>query len=163
MAMCGVIRPVDTHSQISAAMTLGRLSLRASTRPKPLATSHAASSAITTSQGLAAPRNRRNPCTPTLLAPNPDAVASTMDHGPLLGVATCHFLPERIPDFLVHAPEAIIEADLIDVARPSKVDRELAFHHAGVCGHHHHPIGERDGLLQIVGDEQHGLAVLLPQ
>ncbi len=44
------------------------------------------------------------------------------------------------------------------------VTREVADDAGGRPGrHHHHPVGQRDRLLEVVGDEHHRLAVLRPE
>src|SRR5438105_586663 len=48
------------------------------------------------------------------------------------------------------------------VARMGKFDRDIALDAAGARGHHHHAAGHEYRLVDVVGDEQDGLAVLFP-
>src|SRR5688572_31049603 len=83
---------------------------------------------------------------------------------PLTGIALQHFFLHRTPDQAVQLDEARRQADLGHVARPRQVDDELADRvrfRAG--GHHHHAVGERDRLFQVMRDEDHRLAVGRPQ
>ena len=48
------------------------------------------------------------------------------------------------------------------VARPRQLDRYDLLHAAGRARDHHDPVGQEHRLLHAVGDEQHGLAVALP-
>src|SRR5205814_6451387 len=55
------------------------------------------------------------------------------------------------------------EADLRDVPRPWQVDGVARLDRARARGHDDDLVGQRDGLLEIVGDEEDGLARGTPQ
>ena len=71
---------------------------------------------------------------------------------------------------LVHQPldadhvilVAAIEQERGAVARPRQLDRNDLFHAAGRARDHHDTVGQEHRLFDAVGDEQHGLAVTLP-
>src|SRR5882672_682636 len=50
----------------------------------------------------------------------------------------------------------------LDRARPRELDRDAFFDAPGARGHDAHGIGEEQRLLDVVGDEEHGLVVALP-
>src|SRR6202011_1173200 len=74
----------------------------------------------------------------------------------LLLVGLQHFFLHRPPDLLVEREESRRHADLRHVARPRQVDPEVADRmRARPRRQHHDAVGQRDRLLEIVGDEQH--------
>src|SRR5436190_5100412 len=82
----------------------------------------------------------------------------------LLGIALEHFILHGAPDQGMQLDEARREADLGDVARPRQIDGEFADRmRLGSCREHHHPVGKRNGLLEVVRDEHHRLAVRRPE
>src|SRR4051812_21458132 len=82
----------------------------------------------------------------------------------LLRIAFQHFLAHRAPDEPVQLVEPRRQANLRYVARPGQVDGELAYRVRLRSGReHHHPIGKRDCLLQIVRNEEDRLAVDGPE
>ncbi|MDN3567170.1 hypothetical protein ACFQY5_20350 [Paeniroseomonas aquatica] len=54
------------------------------------------------------------------------------------------------------------EIGIRPLARAGHVDVEDLLHRAGPGGHDHDPVGEEDRLRDRAGDEDHALAVLLP-
>src|SRR5262245_47246187 len=81
-----------------------------------------------------------------------------------LGVAPEHLRLQRCPDLAVEIVERGLDLDLGDVARARQRDLPIADDAGGGPRRHdHHAVRERDRLLEIVGDEQHGLAVGVPQ
>src|SRR6266700_6685742 len=81
-----------------------------------------------------------------------------------LGVAPEHLGLQRCPDLAVEIVERGLDLDLGDVARPRQRDLPIPDDAGGRPRRHdHHAIGQRDRLLEIVGDEQHRLAVGVPQ
>src|ERR1044072_6836198 len=80
-----------------------------------------------------------------------------------LGVALEHFGLEHRPDLAMEMVERRLGLDLGDVARPRQRHLPAADDACGGGGRHDHDaVGERDRLLQIMGDEQNGLAVGVP-
>src|SRR5262245_14740873 len=81
-----------------------------------------------------------------------------------LRIALEHLALEHGPDLAVEIVERALDLDLGDVARPRQFDLPVADDaRGGPRRHDHHPVGERDRLLEIVGDEQHRLAIGAPQ
>src|SRR4030088_3829661 len=69
-----------------------------------------------------------------------------------LGVALEHFGLKRSPDLAVEILERALDLDLGDIARPRQRHLPAADNVRGRASRHdHHPIGERDRLLEIVG------------
>ena len=63
----------------------------------------------------------------------------------------------------VHQPVDVVGdlrmgAALERIVAVGNVDRDLVDDAAGAAAHHQHAVGQRDGLQQIVGDQQRGLA-----
>src|SRR5882672_11184099 len=75
-------------------------------------------------------------------------------------VALLDFIPEVLPDLLVEACELFPEADLDDVARPRDGDGIARLDPPRARREHDHLVGEGDRLLEVVGDEEHGVARL---
>src|SRR5437762_11048672 len=71
-------------------------------------------------------------------------------------VARLDFIAQVLPDLLVEPRELLAKPDLDHVARPRQRDRIARLDATRACRQHDHLIGERDGLLEIVRDEQHG-------
>ena len=73
---------------------------------------------------------------------------------------------ELVAKDLPQAPIGIVEAflavNLKNVARPGHIDFDDIFEFSGAMRHHDDPVGEGDGLDQIVGDKDDGLAFLFP-
>ena len=81
-----------------------------------------------------------------------------------LRIALQHFRFQHVPDCFVQFDKARQHPDLGNVARPRQVDRELADRmRRGPRRQHDDAIRQRDRLLQVVRDEQDGLAVGRPQ
>src|SRR5471032_2604954 len=76
----------------------------------------------------------------------------------LLLIGLQHFFLHGAPDLLVKVEEGRRHADLGHVARPGKVDLEVAdWTRTGPGGEDQDAIGKRDRLLEVVSDEQHRL------
>src|SRR5436309_3206986 len=87
-----------------------------------------------------------------------DSTARTASAGRSAGklralIADQHLLPEVVPDLLVDPHEAGVETDLGDVAGTGQVDRVGPLDGSGTGGQHDHLVGQRDRLLEVVGDE----------
>src|SRR4051812_24508962 len=73
-------------------------------------------------------------------------------------IAFEHFVFHRMPDVLVELEETRREADFRHIARTWQVDPEFADRSSlGAGGKHDHAIGHRNGLFQVVRNEQDGL------
>ena len=66
-----------------------------------------------------------------------------------------------VPDFELQLVELRRHPHLV-VARPRQIDREDLLGAARTLGHHHDAVGQVDRLVDLMGDEQHGLLRLLP-
>ena len=81
-----------------------------------------------------------------------------------LRVALDHLGLQFLPDLAVQFVERRVELDLGDVARARQRHAPVADDARGRPRRHDHDaVGERDRLFEIVGDEQHRLAVGAPQ
>ena len=81
-----------------------------------------------------------------------------------LRVALDHLGLQHLPDLAVQLVERRIELDLGDVARARQRHPPVADDaRRRPRRHDDHAVGQRDRLFQIVGDEQHRLAVGAPQ
>src|SRR5712691_12792127 len=80
-----------------------------------------------------------------------------------LRVALLDFIPKVLPDLLVEPGELLTEPDLDDVARADEGDRISGLDPARGRRQHDDLVGERDGLLEVVRDEEHGVARVRPQ
>src|SRR5713101_391368 len=78
-------------------------------------------------------------------------------------VALPDFISKVLPDLLVEPSELLPEADLDDIARPRDGDGIAGLDPSRAGREHDHLVGERDGLLEVVGDEEHGVARLRPE
>src|SRR5260221_2560979 len=78
-------------------------------------------------------------------------------------IANHHLLAKIFPDLLVQLHEPRIEADLLHLARTRQVNRIDALEDAWPRRQNTYPVGQGDGLLQVVGDEDHGGQVGGPQ
>ena len=75
-----------------------------------------------------------------------------------------HLVPELAPDRLVQLVEARQQPDLgASRGRGRSMAMVADDARGGPRRHDHHAVGQRDRLLEVVGDEQHGLAVAGPQ
>src|SRR3954464_13084083 len=84
--------------------------------------------------------------------------------GELLLVAGQHLFAQHVPDRLVQLHETRRGANLGHVARAGEIDAEFADRmRGGSRGQHHHAGAHRDGLVEVVRDEQHGLLLQPPQ
>src|SRR3954452_20229684 len=79
------------------------------------------------------------------------------------GVGTLHLVAQRVPDLFVELDEARLEADLGHLAWARQVDVVDPLDLPRRGGHDHHAVGQRDRLLEIVGDEDDRRARVLPQ
>src|SRR5216684_5480525 len=70
-------------------------------------------------------------------------------------IANHHLLAKIFPDLLVQLHEPRIEADFLHLARTRQIDGIDALDSTWPGGEDAHPVGQGDGLLQIVGDEDH--------
>src|SRR3954467_12302256 len=83
---------------------------------------------------------------------------------PRLLIALHHLVLQRLPDLAMQFVEGALKLDLADIARTRQRHFPVADNACGGPGRHDDDtIGERDRLFEIVGDEQHGLAVRAPQ
>src|SRR6266852_1159505 len=78
-------------------------------------------------------------------------------------VALLDFITEVIPDLLVEPGELFPEADLDDIARPRDGDGIAGLDPSRAGREHDHLVGKRDGLLEVMGDEEHRVARLRPE
>src|SRR6185503_4770591 len=65
-------------------------------------------------------------------------------------------LVDRLERFLLELAVAGAGEDAV-VAGPGQVDLDHFLDPSRAGGHDHDPVGEEDRLLQVVGDEEHGL------
>src|SRR5256714_5106580 len=70
---------------------------------------------------------------------------------------------EVVPDLLIDPRELRLEADLGYVARPREIDAIDTLHGPWPRGDDDHAIGERDRLLEIMRNEDHGRAGRRPE
>src|ERR687885_330634 len=83
---------------------------------------------------------------------------------PLARIGCHHLLAQAAPHPLVHVAEAWHEARLDHVPRAGQPRPVIPFEvRAGPRREQQHAVGQGDRLLQIVRDEQHRRALLLPQ
>ncbi len=68
-----------------------------------------------------------------------------------------------LPKLLAELQQACRGAQCIEVARTRQIDGVFRQHAPRSRAHHDDPVGQRDRLIEVVGHEQHGPAVLLPQ
>src|ERR1700694_1073491 len=78
-------------------------------------------------------------------------------------IAHQDLIPEVVPDLLVDLAKARLEANLSDVARTWQVDLVVALDRPGPGGNDEHAVAERDGLLEVVGNEHDGRRAGRPQ
>src|ERR1700694_744150 len=78
------------------------------------------------------------------------------------GIALLDLVPQVVPDPLVEARELVAEPDLDHVARARDRDRISGLDPPRPRGEHDDLVGERDGRLEVVGDEEHGVARFRP-
>src|SRR5699024_3407065 len=77
--------------------------------------------------------------------------------GELVGLLVVHSAPHRVPEL----GELVGEADVLST-RVGEVDVDHGVDPAWSRGHHHHPVGEVDRLVDVVGDEHDRAALLGP-
>src|SRR5579872_4364095 len=83
---------------------------------------------------------------------------------PRLRITLHHLVLEHAPDLPVQGAKILTQPDFGDVARTGQRDAPVADDARGrTRGHDHDAISERDRLFEIVGDEQHRLAVGAPE
>src|SRR5258708_39549554 len=70
-------------------------------------------------------------------------------------VALLDFISQILPDLLVQPCELLAEPDLHDIPGPRDGDRVARLDPPRARGEHDHLVGERDGFLEVVGDEEH--------
>src|SRR3989441_11903780 len=78
-------------------------------------------------------------------------------------IALLDFIAQVLPDLLVEPRELLAESDLDHVARARQRDRIAGLHPARARRQHDHLVAQRDGLLEVVGDEEHRVACLRPE
>src|SRR5712692_244127 len=78
-------------------------------------------------------------------------------------VALLDFITEITPDLLVETSELFPESDLDDIARPRDGDGIAGLDPPRTGREHYHLIGKRDGLLEVVCDEEDRIARLRPE
>src|SRR5690242_15933303 len=83
---------------------------------------------------------------------------------PLSAIAprVAHLGLEQAPDVQLHRAESRLRLQLRDRTGTLEPDRYLLDDATWGGAHDDHPVGERDGLVDGVRDEQHGLAMGLP-
>src|ERR1700759_5772534 len=83
---------------------------------------------------------------------------------PRLRVPLQHLFLQNAPYLAVERMEFLVEPGLENVARPRQADLPIA-DDARVRARRHDDdaVGERDRLLEVMGDEQHRLAVRVPE
>src|SRR5581483_3661171 len=81
-----------------------------------------------------------------------------------LRIALHDLAPEHAPDFPMQFVELLLHPDLRNVARALDRHRPVADDtRAGARRHDDDAVGQRDCLFEVVGDEQHGLAIAAPE
>src|SRR5690606_23102441 len=81
----------------------------------------------------------------------------------LLGVALQNLFTQDVPDCLVKLNESGLIAHLGHIAGSGNVDGEFTDRTRGRAGRqHHHTVAHRNGFVEVVGDEQHRLALTHP-
>src|SRR3954469_20688676 len=92
------------------------------------------------------------------------SVTRLMSPSPRLCVALHHLTLERFPDFAMQLVECALQFDLTDCAGTREGHFPVADDaRRGTRRHDHHAVRQCDCLFEIVGHEQHGLAVRAPQ
>src|SRR5215831_927570 len=89
--------------------------------------------------------------TPALSGVVPVALSSLLS----TFIANHHLVAKIFPDFLIQLDEARLEADFLHFARARQVDGIDAFDGARPCCEDAYPVGQGDGLLQVMSDEDH--------
>src|SRR5690348_6499285 len=81
-----------------------------------------------------------------------------------LGVTLHHLALEHAPDFPMQSVKILVQPRLENVAWTCQLNAPVPDDARTWAGRHdHHAVGERDRLFQIMGDEQHRLAILVPE
>src|SRR5919202_3831167 len=80
-----------------------------------------------------------------------------------LRIARLDFIAQVLPDLLVEPRELLAKPDLDHVARPRERDWIARLDAPGTGRQHDHLVGDRDGLLEIVRNEEHRVARVRPQ
>src|SRR5690242_8602377 len=140
-------------------MTLARENT--SHRPRK-ATSSSTRVAVTTILRLRAARAREWTRSGVLTVSTTGVLSTSGDMGgtPLTGDAD--LFAEGLPDLAVDLDEPRLQAHGLDLARPRQVDVEDVLDGGGPGRHDDDLVGQRDGLLQVVGDEDDRGARALP-
>src|SRR5216683_3395183 len=150
-----------------AAMSLGRLKKKGSRMP--VTASHCQPPTSTTKVAACSARTSRRSGGFSLLVATrwaPASLSRTLMTASSVArrVGIADLLAQIGPDPLVELDEFRHQADLGDIARARQGHLVVALDpRRGAGGDHHHAVGERDRLLEIVGDEEHGLPALLPE
>src|SRR5712692_116355 len=71
-------------------------------------------------------------------------------------IANQYLVAKIFPDFVIQLDETRLEADFLHFARTRQVDSVDALDGARPGGEDAHAVGQGDGLLQVVGDEDYG-------
>src|SRR5438270_9782677 len=122
--------------------------------------SKAAISAVRLARPCVAPS-----CIPTLPNGGAPPCALTSDRGSVLLtlIAHQHLVAKLAPDCLVNLDETRLEPNLGNIAGSRQVDGKSPFDRSGTRRHDHHAIGQRDGLLEVVGHEDDRRRARRPQ
>src|SRR6266566_3770128 len=84
------------------------------------------------------------------------AVMVSLDALLIALIAYDHLLAKIFPDFMIQLNETWIEADFLHLTRARQIDGIEALDRAWPGSEHAHPVGQGDGFLQVVSDEDHG-------
>src|SRR5262245_60829247 len=91
------------------------------------------------------------------------STSSGARHGAGLRVTLQHFILQDTPDFTMKRVKFLFHSHLGNVARARQRHAPIADEACGGAGRHDDDaVGERDCFLEIMGDEQHRLAVGAP-
>ena len=153
VSRCGQIVPDDIQPQTRSPMSLGLLKKNESRMPVRAPHSHAISSIMPEEQ-----------------PPEQDAARRfrSAAHGspgacPRF-VALQHFLPQIAPDRREQLVESSIQLDVDQISGTVEIHRIAADDTAGGTGRQHeHFVRQRDGLFQVVRDEDDGLVRVCPE
>src|SRR5713226_8062355 len=137
------MKPLANQPAIVRASFDGRLTKKGSTRRVRAASSQPTTIAVKSTTRAAMSRARSAPGR--------------------LRVALLDFIPKVLPYLLVEPGELLTEPDLDDVARADEGDRVGGLDPARARREDDDLVGERDGLLEVVSDEEHGIARVRPQ
>src|SRR5579862_7642258 len=153
-ARCGQMKPLASQPHIFTAMAEGFVKKKVSIAPVRAAISQAPMRTQNTPICSARTSSRRCRRRVTTLRRAIAGAASRRASAMRRSLGPLHFVAQIVPDAAIERDEMRIESDLRDIARPLQIDRIATFDARGGAGrHHHHLVGKRDRLLEIMGDE----------